>query len=320
MMNFHSLKLSRQLRGMVLLLSVCWMATPLLAQHAHLYAGVATQGPGVPLWFQNGNVWDTNSYGGYAQAPACIYFESNLPSIYPGLHQTATTFSALPATVFKGGPSPFAAGLGTYVELRFVSLQGPAGGSLLIWNEANDPAHPSVMFTVPVGTTNGTNRFNLSEGDPSDPSADPYGHIHGRRLTLNKPGLYTVGLQLVDTSHNGAGGGPVQSPSPVSYFYLQAGLHLSNFSRSNNVVVARFGLPGFTNYVFEASPVLPATNWQTVATVTGTSHSELRWVRDTNAAPVRYYRLRRGTSPAAAPAGGTESQKSQQLQQPEDLQ
>lgn len=284
-----------------------------MAQHAHIYAGIATQNPGVPLWFQNSNLWDTNSYGGFTQAPACIYFESNLPALYPALYQSATTFSALPATIFKGGPSPFAASLGTYIELRFVSLQGPAGGSLTLWNEIADPAHPSAMFTILVGIANGTNRFNVSEGDASDPFSDPYGHVHGRRLTLDKPGLYTVGLQLVDTSHNGLGGGPVHSPSVTNYFYLQAGLFLSNFSRSNNASVARFGLPGFTNFVFEASPVLPATNWVTVATVTGTSHSEVRWVRDTNAiAQARFYRVRRGTDSAASVAGQTESKQSRE--------
>jgi hypothetical protein len=100
------------------------------AQHAHIYAGATNQTPGTPLWFVNGDLWDTNSYGGYAQSPACIFLERNIPDFYPGLYQSATTFSALPATIFTGGPSPNAAALGTYVELRFVSLQGPPGGAL----------------------------------------------------------------------------------------------------------------------------------------------------------------------------------------------
>jgi hypothetical protein len=248
------------------------------------------------LWFVNGDLWDTNSYGGYTQSPACIYLQDNIPDLYPGWYQTVTTFAALPATIFNAGPSPYAAALGTYIELRFVSLQGPAGGSLSIWNEIDDPAHPAVMFTVPVGTTNGTNRYHLSEGDPFDPFSDPYGHIHGRRFALNPSGLYIVGLQLVDTSNHGPNGGPVQSPSAITYFYLQAGLHLSDFSRTNNVTVARFGLPGFTDYVLESSPAVNGTNWAVVANIIGTSHSELRWVVDTNATgPTRFYRIRKGT-------------------------
>lgn len=281
----------------VLWLAICWMASPAaVAQHAHIYAGAVGKTPGAPLWFQNGHLWDTNSYGGYAQSPACIYFEDNGPTVYPGLYQTVTTFSALPATIFKGGPSPNAASLGTFIELKFDSLQGPTGGALTVWNEMDDPDHPSAILTIPAGTTNGTNRINLSEGDPFDPSTDPYGHIHGRRFTLSKPGLYTLGLQLVDTSNNGPNGGPIQSPSVVTYFYLQAGLSLSNYSRSNHVAVARFGLAGLKDYVFEASSALPGTNWVTVQSIAGTSHGELRWVQDTNATSLnRFYRIRKMT-------------------------
>ncbi len=279
-------------------LSVGWLlSSPVAAQHAHIYAGAVSPNPDQPLWFENGDLWDINSGGGYAQSPACIYLEANLPDLYPGVYQTATTFSALPATIFSGGPSPHAAALGAYIQLKFVSLQGPAEGALTVWNEIDDPAHPAVMFSVPAGTTNGMEMFNLSEGDPFDPEADPYGHIHGRRLTLNKPGLYTVGLQLVDTSSNGPNGDPVQGPSEIAYFYLQAGLMLSDFSRSNNVATARFGLSGFTDYVFESSPTVTGTNWAVVANLIGTSHSELRWLVDPNAtAPNRFYRLRKTTN------------------------
>ncbi|HVY71790.1 MAG TPA: hypothetical protein VHH73_17795 [Verrucomicrobiae bacterium] len=274
-----------------LFLAIGWLAgMPVVAQHGHIYAGIVSPGPGAPLWFQNGDVWDTNSYGGFAGSPACIYFDDNIPDLYPGLYQTATTFVALPATIFTGGPSPYAASPGTYVELKFVSLQGPPGGTLKVWNEIDDPGSPFVMLSLPVGVTNGASHFNLSEGDPSDPSADPYGHIHGRRFTLDKPGLYTVGLQLIDTSLNG----PVQSPSAVTYFYLQAGLSLGDFSVSNHLAIARFGLPGSTDYVVESSPVMPGTNWVTVTNIVGSSRSELRWVADSNATtPDRFYRVRK---------------------------
>lgn len=290
---------ARVLRQGFALLSIClsqifWF--PAHAQHGHIYAGATNQIAGTPLWFVNGDLWDTNSYGGFTGSPACIYLESNIPDLYPGLYQSATTFSALPATIFTGGPSANAAALGTYIELRFVSLQGPAGGALTIWDENINPLQPTEMFTIPVGATSGTNRFNLSEGDPFDPESDPYGHIHGRRFTLNQPGLYTLGLQLVDTASNGPNGSPVQLPSAITYFYLQAGLTLSNVSRSNDVVTARFGLPGFKDYILEAGPTPTGTNWATIATISGTDHSELRWVTDLSAsAPTRYYRLRKTT-------------------------
>lgn len=276
-----------------LMLFILGAATPLTAQHAHLYAGASSQTPGAALIFQNADAWDTNSYGGYAGSPACIYFESNYPELYPGLYQNVTTFSALPATIFTGGPSPDAAALGSYIELRFVSLQGPPGGVLTVWSENEDPTHPSMLVSLPVGATNGAGQYDLSEGDPLDPSADPYGHIHGRRLTLNKPGLYIVGLQLVDTSAHGPGGGPIHRPSAVGYFYLQAGLALSDFSRSDDVTAVRFGLRGFANYALEASTDLSANDWSIVTNIVGTTHSELRWIRDFDrSTPNRFYRLR----------------------------
>jgi len=292
------MKPSLEHRAALLFLSGCIFAGATVhAQHAHIYAGAPGQNPGDALWFVNGSIFDTNSYGGFSRSPACIYLDNNLPAIYPGLYQTATTFVSLPATIFNGGPAPYAASPGAYLEMRFVSLQGPAGGSLKVWDETSNPQNPDMIFTVPAGTSSGTNRLNLSEGDPSDPQSDPYGHIHGRRITVDQPGLYTVGLQLVDTSANGPNGGPIHAPSNTNYFYFQAGLWLSDFSRSNGTVTARFGLPGFANFVFEASTDPARTNWTTVQTITGTTHSELRWVTDPNATmPNRFYRIRMGTN------------------------
>jgi hypothetical protein len=274
-------------------LFLLWASAPAKAQHAHIFAGAVSQSAGAELFFSNGNLWDTNSYGGYTEAPACIFLNDNRPDLYPGLYQTTATFSSLAATVFNAGPSPNAAALGSFLEMKFVSAQGPVGGSLTVWDERDDPSQPTSLFTIPVGATSGTNRINLSEGDPLDPFSDPYGHIHGRRFTVNKPGLYTIGVQLVDTSANGPDGGPIHAPSRVVHFYFQAGLFLSDFAVSNNIARARFGLPGSKNYVVEASPVLPAANWTTVTNMIGTTHSELRWVFDAEAAtPARFYRIR----------------------------
>jgi hypothetical protein len=270
---------------------------PVIAQHAHIFAGAARQVHLEPLFFVNGNLWDTNSYGGYTESPACIYFADNIPDRYPGLYQSATTFSSLPATIFNAGPSLNAASLGSFLEAQFVSLKGPEGGSLSVWSEIDDPANPSLLFSLPVGTGDGTNRINLSEGDASDPESDPYGHIHGRRFALDNPGLNVLGLQLIDTSTNGPDGGPIHSASSVTYFYLQAGLFVSDFSMTNKVAIARFGLQGSKDYVVEASSFLPATNWVTITNILGASHSELRWFKDPDAvAPMRFYRIREGTN------------------------
>ena len=194
MINLHFMKAFIPIRIALVVLAGFWLAgMPVRAQHAHIYAGAIGTGPGQPLWFENGALWDTNSWGGYGQSPACIYMDDNIPDLYPGLFQTAITFTAEPATIFNGGP--------------------------------------------------------------------------------------------------------IQSPSDITYFYLQAGLYLSNLSWTNYVATARFGLRGLTDYIFESSPTVDGTNWVTVEKVIGTSHSELRWVVDTNAtAPVRFYRIRPATN------------------------
>jgi hypothetical protein len=74
-----------------------------------------------------------------------------------------------------------------------------------------------ITFTVPVGTTAGTNRFALSENDGTA-GADPYGHIHGRMFSATVPGWYVAGFRLVDTGRNGPGGGPRHAPSDLAYF------------------------------------------------------------------------------------------------------
>lgn len=269
--------------------------------HIHIYAGVSNEipsnpQPGTPLWFKNGSAWDINSNGGYSQSPACIYLDDNYPEVYPGKFQTATTFVGLAATFSGGGiPDSDAASLGTYIELRFVSLQGPVGGTLTIWDENINPLDPPAILSVPVGTTNGQSRMNLSKGDPMDPGSDPYGHIHNRRITVDKPGLYVVGVQLLDTANNGPEGGPIHAPSLTNYFYLQAGVWLSDFSRSNNVATARFGLPNYsTNFVFEVSTNLARTNWTAIQSIAG--QNQMTWVTDTNATtPSRFYRIRMGS-------------------------
>ena len=59
-----------------------------------------------------------------------------------------------------------------------------------------------------------------------EPGGDPFGHIHGRRFTATKPGLYKVGFRALDVSTNGAEAGPIHTPSPVLHIYFQAGVNI----------------------------------------------------------------------------------------------
>ena len=74
------------------------------------------------------------------------------------------------------------------------------------WKENDEfaPTATDKIFSVPTGTLNGTHRFNLTQSpEEGGWESDPFGHFHGRRFTVNKPGLYTVGVQLIDTSKAG---------------------------------------------------------------------------------------------------------------------
>lgn len=252
----------------------------------------------------NAVTYDTNSNGG--TTPECFFMSDNEPDLYPGLYQSDATFAALPATICAGGPAPNCAALGTYIEARMVSVTGPAGGEIGFWQEDEDATVTTKVFSVPSGTTS-TNRFNVSEGYSFTPypdceitsdsrNADPFGHIHQRRFTANKPGLYVVGFQLIDTSTNGVNGGPVHQPSVTNYFYFQAGLYFNTAVKTNNAVTVGFGARPYCNYDFEISTNLAATNWLTIESYIGNFHSHLQHLTDPNATnPVQFYRLQEFT-------------------------
>jgi hypothetical protein len=266
------------------------------AQHAHINAGALETYPGSPLSFPNGYLWDTNSYSGVY--PACIFMVKDDPNVplYPGLYQSDASFTSLPGTIFTGGPALYAAEPGTYIEMIVRSVQGPAGGVIGCWQEDDEFAASSTMnlFSIPVGTLNSTNRFHLTQSpEQGGWEGDPYGHVHGRRFTANKSGLYTVGVQLIDTSRAGPGGTPNHNPSATNYFYFQAGLVVQLLKKTNNAAVLRFGLQGFKDYYLEASTNLGSTNWITVGREAGASHSDLHTMIDANATnTARFYRVR----------------------------
>jgi len=271
-----------------------------LAQHVHLYAGAASQQPGSKLIVVNAVTYDINSNGG--TTPECFFMSDNYPELYPGLYQSDATFAALPATLCAGGPAPNCAALGTYIEARLVSVTGPKGGEIGFWQENEDATETTKVFSVPSGTSS-TNRFNVSEGftftpfpdcgiDPDGHNPDPFGHIHGRRFTANKLGLYIVGFQLIDTATNGLNGASRHAPSVTNYFYFQAGLNINTVAKTNSAVTVGFGARPFANYDFQISTNLATTNWFTIESYIGNFHSHLQHLTDPNATnAARFYRL-----------------------------
>jgi hypothetical protein len=149
-----------------------------------------------------------------------------------------------------------------------------------------------VSFSLPSGTTNGTNSILLSE-NLGAPGSDPFGHIHGRKISASAPGLYMVTVQAYDASHNGPGGGPIHEPSEPLSIFFQAGSGISALAINDGQVAVSFPAQLGTDYIVEAAADLgDPDGWEPVAgPVSG--HDSFQVVTDDhwNAAR-RFYRLR----------------------------
>ena len=185
------------------------------ADHAHLNAGAAGLKQGDKLTFDNGTDFQTTS----AYVKTLTFTNA---ATYAGYYQGNITLTALAQTPANAGPVPNAPAPGSFIQARLVSVQGPVGGAFAFWESgATNP-------TSSLGNGEGsTNLWPLTESDGS-PGSDPYGHIHGRRFTATKPGIYRVSLQLLDTSTNGLGGGPIHSPSDALTVYFEADVNIQS--------------------------------------------------------------------------------------------
>jgi len=225
----------------------------LQAQHGHLNAGAESWDQNSKLNFQNAAAFVASS--GYVKT--MVYSNTGtFASTYNGnISLTALHSTNAFGERISGSPAP-----GSFIVAEIVSVSGPEGGEFRLWDEANDG------LAVPSGTANGTARYELSDASlgAGQPGIDPYGHIHGRRFSLNKPGIYTVGFRAVDVSTNGANGGPIHTPSDVLPVVFQAGIHLTKVEPQEAGARITFG--GMANMVWrvEASDSLDAPDWQPV--------------------------------------------------------
>ena len=263
--------------------------------HEHLEAGANATSPGSPLIFVNAGDYDTNS--GYV-----FGLDAGDPgSPYEGYFFTGDlVFAALAATPAYGGPETNAAALGSHIEIVLETVEGPTGANVGFWEtQAAGVDSTNLTWTVAVGLTNGTNHIVVSETDGS-PTADPYGHLHGRIYTVDQPGLYRVGFRYVDTSTNGPGGGPIQTPSDRFYLNWQADVTISGILAATNQIDLTFAAPSHlpdtgtapaTNYQIESSPTLGlSANWKPATdVVVGDDHMHTISLPQTNASS--FYRL-----------------------------
>jgi hypothetical protein len=255
-------------------------------QHGHINAGARDGAQGSQLHFANGAEYMTNS--GYVVA---LSRDTNAP--FNGLYRGSVGFTSLSATPATGGPAPGHAGLGAFLELKVVEVEGPAGSLLALWKEDESTGETAKLFEVPAGTQNGTNRFPLTESDAS-PGSDPYGHIHGRSFTVSAPGLHVVGFQIVDTSANGADGGPIHQPSDIFRMYFQAGMTIAGIRHAKEEIVVTFAIvPGREVFLESASGLRSSGAWRTAAGPLTTERSGLQSVSEpAGEAGAAFYRLR----------------------------
>jgi len=248
--------------------------------HGHLNVGAESKTVGAKLIFANGGNFATNS--GYVKT---LTYTNG--AVYAGYFQGNTTLTALPATGAFAGPDPQCALPGSYIQAQIVSVQGPAGGEFAFW----DTGATSPTIKVKSGET-GSQLFRLSESDGS-PDSDPYGHIHGRRLTLTKPGIYKVGFRAFDTSTNGPNGGPIHLPSDILYTYFEAGVNIAFIEPDIDHTHVNFVAPLGSNWQVEATDTLsPGAIWTPVGDPVAGSDIFREVADEHDVIGQRFYRVR----------------------------
>lgn len=208
--------------------------------HGHINIGSSGINQNDPLIFDNAAIFETAT--NYVKT---LTFATS--GNYAGYYQGNITMTGLAATPEHSGPELNAAALGSRIFVQLVSVDGPEGGAFAFWESGAS----SPTIGLASGAT-GTNTWRVSENDGS-PGGDPYGHIHGRRFTATKPGIYTVGFRAFDFSTNGVAGGPIHTPSTVMKVYFQAGVNIKSVEPGVNQTRIVFSAPVGRNWVIEAS-------------------------------------------------------------------
>lgn len=268
-----------------LLLGLGWFQLPGRAD-THIYAGALGENQNDKLNFSNGSLFDA-TLGDYS-FPQVLRTNGLNAGYFRG---DVLTFSALAATPPNGGPIPGSAALGAQLAVQVVSVAGPPGGSFAFWEGDGESPLARITFSVPVGTTDGTNYLVISENN-GVAGSDPYGHVHGRVFTTSLPGTYIVGFRVLDLSTNGTAGGPIHSPSNVLPVRFQAGLRIERIQAMTNRVTVSFRCPPGISNLLEKAESIPSETWEPAAPPLR-GNNNLQSFTETNAPTgVRFYRLR----------------------------
>ncbi len=264
------------------LLCFCFLVSirAIAQDHGHLNIGAANPMPGEPLIFANRELFETDA--NYVKTLTLA-----ASGTYAGYYQGNLTIVGLAATELRGGPEEFAAALGAQIHAQLVAVDGPPDGEFAFW----ESGATSPTFSLSSGST-GTNTWRVSENDGS-PDSDPYGHIHGRRFTVNKPGIYTVSFRAIDMSTNGLNGGPIHPASSVVQIYFQAGANIKSVSLSESGARVIFSAPVGNTWVVEGCDNLTANaEWTTLSSsVVGDDYFH-EFIDENPPESGRFYRLR----------------------------
>lgn len=286
-MNVHPANLPNILPLLVLLpMLFIQAARAQIISHFHLSAGAVGTEPGSELQLNFAGNFLAES--GYA---SIMTLRTNPPTV--GYYMGGPTFTAAQGDGTEGPP----AASGAQIWLVVRAVEGPPGGHWSFWEAGPDEDYgTSLTFSYATGTTNGTNAFILSQNEFAP---DPFGHIHGRAFTADKPGLYSVWMQIVDRSQNGPGGGSLHAPSRIYRFYFQAGITIAQLKKEGTQTTATFATLNSNaareySYYLEATPRLePESLWTTVAGPLR-GNNRLNTLTDPTSDPNRFYRLRIG--------------------------
>jgi hypothetical protein len=226
----------------------------LLAQNQQqLIFGATTNLPGATLVFETASNYITDSgfcfptVSGSVQDPNLNFDPSVFP--YSGYYYNCVqVFNALPATADNGGPVNGAAALGTVIQMRLLSVAGPAGASFAFWEGNSDGTFgTNLTWSVPVPSSGDTNLIAITQAANTSTN-DPYGLIQNRVFGFTKPGRYKLTWELVDTSTNGPGGKPMDTNSAPFALYYQADCTISGITSQSGVTQLTFDAPYYGSY------------------------------------------------------------------------
>jgi hypothetical protein len=262
--------------------ALCTQNQLFAADHGHLNAGALGTNQDYQLIWANGA--DFAASFGYLKT-----LDYASAGTYRGYFQQNITLAALPRAPANAGPDPAAAALGSFLRAKMACLEAPLGGQFAFWETG--ATNPTISLGAGETTTN---TWALSQNDGS-PGSDPYGHIHGRRFTATKPGLYQVTFQVIDTSTNGSGGGPIHTASAELPVWFQAGVTVVSVEPDyeEGHVHLRFGARLGYTWQVEASGALGApADWQPVGNPITGDDVFIQTIVEGNPGPQRLYRVK----------------------------